>query len=46
MSARPGRIIADIPIEFPYPRQPELRYEPRFGELCGRVAEALKEAYQ
>jgi NitT/TauT family transport system ATP-binding protein len=45
MSARPGRIIADIPIEFPYPRQHELRYEARFGELCGQVAEALKEAH-
>lgn len=45
MSARPGRIIADIPIEFPYPRQHELRYEARFGELCGQVSEALKEAH-
>lgn len=45
MSARPGRIIADVPIEFPYPREHDLRYEAKFGELCGQVSEALKEAH-
>ena len=45
MSARPGRIIADIPVSFPYPREHDLRYEASFAELCGRVSEALKEAH-
>lgn len=45
MSARPGRIIADIPVEFPYPREHDLRYEASFAELCGQVSEALKEAH-
>lgn len=45
MSARPGRIIADIPVRFPYPREHDLRYEASFAELCGQVSEALKEAH-
>lgn len=45
MSARPGRIIADIPVSFPYPREHDLRYEPSFAELCGQVSDALKEAH-
>ncbi len=45
MSARPGRILADLAIPFAYPRQPELRYDPRFAELSGRVSEALKDAH-
>jgi NitT/TauT family transport system ATP-binding protein len=43
MSARPGRIVADIPIPFPYPRPPEIRYTPAFAELAGRVSAALRE---
>ncbi|MGE0881297.1 MAG: ABC transporter ATP-binding protein [Acidimicrobiia bacterium] len=43
MSSRPGRITAEFEIPFPYPRRPELRYDPAFAELSGRVSEALKE---
>jgi NitT/TauT family transport system ATP-binding protein len=43
MSARPGRIVADIAVPFPYPRPPELRYRPEFAELAGRVSAALRE---
>jgi NitT/TauT family transport system ATP-binding protein len=43
MSARPGRIVADIPVPFPYPRAPELRYHPEFAALGGRVSAALRE---
>jgi NitT/TauT family transport system ATP-binding protein len=46
MSARPGRLIADIPVSFPYPREHDLRYEPAFAELCGQVSDALKEAHR
>jgi NitT/TauT family transport system ATP-binding protein len=45
MSGRPGRILADIDVPFEYPRRPELRYEPAFAELSGRVSEHLKEAH-
>ena len=45
MSARPGRIIADIPVPFDYPRKPELRYDAEFARLSGEVSEALKEAH-
>jgi NitT/TauT family transport system ATP-binding protein len=41
MSGRPGRIVADIPIPWDYPRPPELRYEPEFGALTGEVSAAL-----
>jgi len=43
MSARPGRIVADIAIPFPYPRPPELRYSADFAKLAGRVSAALRE---
>jgi NitT/TauT family transport system ATP-binding protein len=43
MSARPGRILADIAIPFPYPRPPELRYSADFAKLAGRVSAALRE---
>lgn len=45
MSARPGRIIGDFPIPFDYPRTPELRFEPEFAELCGRISDSLREAH-
>ncbi|MFT4211372.1 MAG: ABC transporter ATP-binding protein [Microbacterium sp.] len=43
MSGRPGRIVADIPVPWSYPRPPELRYEPEFGAIAGRVSAALGE---
>jgi len=46
MSGRPGRIVADVPIPFEYPRLPELRYEPAFAELSGQISESLKEAHE
>jgi NitT/TauT family transport system ATP-binding protein len=33
MSASPGRIIADLPVELPRPRLPEVTAEPAFAEL-------------
>ncbi|WP_051179513.1 ABC transporter ATP-binding protein [Nocardia concava] len=44
MSARPGRIHEVIDIDLPYPRTRDLRYEPAFTDLAGRVSRALKEA--
>jgi len=45
MSGRPGRIVGDFRVEFPYPRSPELRFEPAFAELCGQVSHALRGAH-
>jgi NitT/TauT family transport system ATP-binding protein len=45
MSARPGRIIGDYAVPFEYPRSHELRFEPSFAELCGKVSADLKDAH-
>ena len=45
MSARPGRITAQIDIPFGFPRTHDLRYEPRFGEICAEVSHALRGAH-
>ena len=42
MSARPGRIVADFPIPFEFPRPLELRYSPEFAAVAGEVAAALE----
>lgn len=42
MSARPGRIVADLPIPFEYPRTPELRATPEFAALSGRISAELR----
>jgi NitT/TauT family transport system ATP-binding protein len=43
MSARPGRIIGDYQVPFDQPRVHELRFEPEFAELCGRISADLKD---
>lgn len=43
MSARPGRIAADIEVDLPHPRGPLLRFEPRYTETVARVSELLRE---
>ena len=45
MSGRPGTIVDEIDVPFPYPRQPDLRFEPEFGEIAGRISRALREAH-
>jgi NitT/TauT family transport system ATP-binding protein len=45
MSARPGKIVGDFAVPFAYPRKPELRFEPAFAELSGRVSAALRGAF-
>jgi len=45
MSPRPGTIVAEIEIPFPYPRSPELRFHPDFGHLASEVSRALRKAY-
>jgi NitT/TauT family transport system ATP-binding protein len=45
MSARPGHIVGEFAVPFPYPRLPELRFEPAFAELSGEVSRVLREAH-
>jgi NitT/TauT family transport system ATP-binding protein len=45
MSQRPGRIIGDYPVPFGIERSRELRFEPEFAELCGRISNDLKDAH-
>lgn len=42
MSPRPGRIVADVPIEFGEPRTPRLRATGEFARLTGEVSEHLR----
>ncbi len=44
MSARPGKVVADLSVPFEYPRDPSIRYEPEFAHIAGAIAEALREA--
>src|SRR5262249_41349753 len=44
MSARPGRISADIPIEVNYPRDEEYRTSRLYKERCRFVSAALRHA--
>ncbi len=44
MSARPGRIIADLPVPFGLTRDPRLRFDPEFTRLASEVSETLRAA--
>lgn len=44
MSARPGTLIADVPVPFPYPRTPELRGTAEFARLTADLSARLREA--
>jgi NitT/TauT family transport system ATP-binding protein len=45
MSSRPGRLVAEFDIPFPYPRQPDLRFDPEFARISGEVSHALRGAH-
>ncbi|MFM8870114.1 MAG: ABC transporter ATP-binding protein, partial [Actinomycetota bacterium] len=42
MSARPGRIIADIKVPFARPRDPSVRSTAEFAKLEGELRELLR----
>lgn len=44
MSPRPGRIVADMPIDLSYPRDPAIRTSPEFNLIASRVLAALQES--
>ena len=41
---RPGRVVDDIAIDMPYPRDAGFRATPKFAALCARVSDALQRA--
>ena len=41
MAARPGRVIADIAVDEPYPRTEDFRTTPRYNALCRAVSHKL-----
>ena len=44
MAARPGRVVADLPIDAPWPRDEAFRTSPAYGALCRRVSAELHRA--
>ena len=44
MSPRPGRVVADIAIDAPYPRDESFRRSHQYGALCAEVSAALRQA--
>jgi NitT/TauT family transport system ATP-binding protein len=44
MAARPGRVIADLPIDEPYPRSDAFRATPQYARWCVQVSQALQQA--
>jgi len=44
MGGKPGRVLADIAIDEPYPRLPAFRAEARYAAWCGQVLDALRGA--
>ena len=42
--ARPGRVVGEIAIAAPYPRDASFRATPLFATLCARVSDALQRA--
>jgi NitT/TauT family transport system ATP-binding protein len=44
MAARPGRIVTEIEIDAPYPRDRDFRTSPDYAAFCRRTSEALGRA--
>jgi len=44
MTARPGRIFAELPIDAPYPRDQNFRTSAEYAALCRRASAALAQA--
>ncbi|WP_298985017.1 ABC transporter ATP-binding protein [uncultured Roseibium sp.] len=44
MAARPGRVVNDMAIDAPYPRDEDFRTSPVYSGFCRNVSEALHEA--
>ncbi len=44
MSQRPGRIVAEVVVDLPYPRSQEVRTTPEYSRLVGEVIDLLEGA--
>jgi NitT/TauT family transport system ATP-binding protein len=44
MAARPGRVVADLPIDAPYPRDEGFRTSSAYNGFCRTVSAALRQA--
>jgi NitT/TauT family transport system ATP-binding protein len=44
MAARPGRIVADLSVDLPHPRERSVRTSPDYAALCDTVSAALGKA--
>ncbi|OYU98074.1 MAG: nitrate/sulfonate/bicarbonate ABC transporter ATP-binding protein [Burkholderiales bacterium PBB5] len=44
MAARPGRVVAELAIDQPYPRQNSFRHSPAFAQACQTLGQALEAA--
>jgi NitT/TauT family transport system ATP-binding protein len=42
LSARPGRLVLDLPIALPRPRTLDLSYTAEFGALARQVRDAIR----
>ncbi len=42
LTARPGRIKLDLPVDLPRPRDDEMRYTAHFGQLARKLKEAIE----
>jgi len=42
LTARPGRIKLDLPVDLPRPREDEIRYTQHFGKLARKLKEAIE----
>lgn len=45
MSGRPGTVVDEVDVPFPFPRDPKLRFSPEFTALTERVSTSLMEAH-
>lgn len=45
MSGRPGTIVEEVHIPFPYPRDPSIQFDPDFIAVAERVSTALRQAH-
>jgi NitT/TauT family transport system ATP-binding protein len=42
LTARPGKVKLDLPVDLPRPRQEEMRYTPHFSSLTRRLKRAIE----
>lgn len=44
MSPRPGRVVQEVEIDAPWPRDERFRGTPQYAQLCARLSRALRDA--